>query len=88
MGIDPGTSTISAVSDTDVFLEELAKDAAKYEKKIFPLQQSMDRSKRMMNPQNYHEDGTIKKGKKTWKYIGCISKREISSRHSIERNLP
>lgn len=75
MGIDPGTSTISAVSDTDVFLEELAKDAAKYEKKIFPLQQSMDRSKRMMNPQNYHEDGTIKKGKKTWKYSRMYFKK-------------
>ena len=26
----------------------------------------MDRSHRAMNPGNYNEDGTIKKGKKTW----------------------
>lgn len=35
----------------------------------------MDRSKRMMNPQNYHEDGTIKKGKKTWKYSRMYFKK-------------
>lgn len=26
----------------------------------------MDRSRRAMNPDNYNEDGTIKKGKKKW----------------------
>ena len=26
----------------------------------------MDRSRRAMNPGNYNEDGTIKKGKKKW----------------------
>ena len=28
----------------------------------------MERSRRATNPQNYNKDGTIKKGKKTWKY--------------------
>ncbi|WP_446601366.1 hypothetical protein [Thomasclavelia ramosa] len=28
----------------------------------------MNRSRRAMNPQNYNDDGTIKKGHKTWKY--------------------
>lgn len=28
----------------------------------------MDRSRRATNPQNYNKDGTIKKGRKIWKY--------------------
>ena len=38
------------------------------EKEIRRLQRKMDRSRRATNPQNYKEDGTIKKGKKRWTY--------------------
>ena len=34
----------------------------------------MDRSRRAMNPDNYNEDGTIKKGKKKWTYSNRYKK--------------
>ena len=61
MGIDPGTSTIAGVSETKVILTELAPETKQYEKAIYRLQQSMDRSKRAMNPKKYKPDGTINK---------------------------
>lgn len=59
MGIDPGTSTMAAVSDEAVFLEELAPRVPEYNRQIRDLQYRMDVSKRMTNPGKYHEDGTI-----------------------------
>ena len=40
----------------------------------------MERSRRATNPQNYHPDGTVKKGRKTWKYSNHYKK--LKSRHS------
>lgn len=59
MGIDPGTSTMAAVSNEAVFLEELAPRVPEYNRQIRDLQYRMDISKRMTNPRKYHEDGTI-----------------------------
>lgn len=61
MGIDPGVSTMAAVSDTACILEELAPDADVYEKQIHKLEQHMDASKRISNPDNFNSDGTVKK---------------------------
>lgn len=68
MGIDPGVSTMAAVSDTACVLEELAPDADVYEKQIHKLEQHMDISKRISNPDNFNSDGTVKKRKdcKPW----------------------
>ena len=62
MGIDPGVSTVAAVSETGAFLAVLAPNIDSYEKKIAALQRSMDRSKRDTNPDRYNEDGTVRKG--------------------------
>ena len=66
MGLDPGTSTVAAVTDDTLILRELAAGAVEYEKKIRALQESIDRSKRVSNPENFNEDGTVKKGKHQW----------------------
>lgn len=82
MGIDPGTSTVAAVSDTAVFLEELAPKAKEYDKKIYKLQQKMDRSKRDLNPKKYNKDGTInKKNKDKWLYSKtyCKNRRKLKT---------
>jgi hypothetical protein len=52
----------------------------------------MDRSLRANNPQYYNEDGTIKKGKKNWKYSKRYKKllkkyRELSRKAAINRHL-
>ena len=68
IGIDIGTSTVATVSETACHLDVLGDSMETKEKEIRRLQRKMDRSRRATNPQNYKEDGTIKKGKKRWTY--------------------
>lgn len=58
-GIDPGVSTVAAVSEDRAFLEELAPEIEKYNREICKLQRHMDISKRKSNPGKYKPDGTI-----------------------------
>lgn len=74
VGIDPGTSTMAIASETAVQLEELAPKTAVNEKKLRRLQRAMDRSRRATNPENFKEDGTIVKGRKTWSYSNRYKK--------------
>ena len=41
---------------------------------------AMDRSRRATNPQNYNEDGTVKKGRKSWEYSNHYKK--LKNKHS------
>jgi hypothetical protein len=74
VGIDIGSSTIAISSDETVQLQELAPECNADEKKLRRIQRAMDRSKRATNPQNYNENGTPKKGRKTWMYSNRYSK--------------
>ena len=61
VGIDIGTSTIAYSSATDVKILELADKVQNIENQKRRLLRKMDRSRRATNPNNYNEDGTIKK---------------------------
>ena len=61
VGIDIGTSTIAYSSATDVKILELADKVQNIENEKRRLLRKMDRSQRAANPDNYNEDGTIKK---------------------------
>lgn len=61
IGIDIGTSTIAIASQSDVKLLELADRVQNMENQKQKLLRKMDRSRRVTNPNNYNEDGTIKK---------------------------
>lgn len=61
VGIDIGTSTIAYSSATDVKILELADRVQNVENQKRRLLRKMDRSRRATNPDNYNEDGTIKK---------------------------
>ena len=37
----------------------------------------MDRSRRAMNPENYNDDGTVRRGKKTWKKSKSIRSSNV-----------
>ena len=76
MGIDPGVSSMAGVSKDKAVLFELAPKSKEYNKKISRLQRKMDRSRRAMNPDNYHEDGTVKKSRRTWEKSGSYKKDE------------
>ena len=41
---------------------------------------AMDRSRRATNPQNYNEDGTVKKGRRVWDYSNHYKK--LKEKHS------
>ena len=64
VGIDIGPQTIAYVSDREVGLKELADKVNNIEREKRIIMRKMDRSRRAMNPDNYNEDGTIKRGVK------------------------
>ena len=66
VGIDPGPSKITVVSDTAVRIIPLAGSIERDERETRRLQRKLDRSRRAMNPDKYNEDGTISKGKHEW----------------------
>lgn len=83
VGLDIGTQTIAIVSDTDVKLIELANRVQNIENEKRKVQRYMDRSRRTNNPDNYNEDGTIKKqGNKKIKWIK--SKKYIKAQNEIK----
>lgn len=79
VGIDIGPSTIAIVGEKTARLLLFCAELTSSEKKIRRLQRLLDRQRRANNPENYNENGTVKKGKKTWK----------KSRHQnkVERQL-
>jgi len=93
VGNDIGTQTVAYTSDTEVGLTNLAEresNTIKKEKKAKKIQRKMDRSRRTTNPDNYNEDGTIRKGKKTWKYSKRYKKlrekhREVNRISTVNR---
>ena len=66
VGIDIGTSTIAIVSDNKVSISELSKDIKTKTKELKRIDRKIERSKRTLNPNNYNEDKTLKKGKHKW----------------------
>ena len=61
VGLDIGTQTIAISSVLSVKLYELADRVQKQEDVKRRLRRKMDRSRRSTNPDNFNEDGTIKK---------------------------
>ena len=80
IGADIGTQTVAYTSDTEVGLKNLSergKSIQTSERKERLLLRAMDRSRRATNPQNYNNDGTIRKGRKTWRYSNHYKKLRI-----------
>ena len=95
VGCDIGTQTIAYTSDTEVGLKNLAERGSSIstnERKERLIYRAMDRSRRATNPQNYNPDGTIKKGRKTWKYSNRYKKlkakhTELCRINAVNRHL-
>lgn len=66
-GVDLGVSTIATSSHDELNLEELAPESDRYDREIRHLQKLVERSMRLHNPENYNPNGTVKKGKHSWK---------------------
>ena len=67
VGIDIGVSTIAAISKNKAILKPFCHNLESIQQDIKIIQRKMARSQRKNNPNNYNDDGTIKKGKKIWK---------------------
>lgn len=64
VGLDIGPQTLAYSSYGEVNLVELADEVQNIEQAKRRIQRKMDRSRRTANPDNYKEDGTIKRGVK------------------------
>ena len=63
IGIDPGVSTVAFASPKETALVDLVPTTIiQKEKLLKQLDQAIERSKRVNNPECYNENGTIKKG--------------------------
>ena len=80
VGLDEGTTTLAIASNKEVSLVELAPGTTANEKKLRRINRAIDRSKRATNPDNYNENGTIKKGRLSWnkskRYLRLEAKRK------------
>lgn len=95
IGADIGTQTVAYTSNTEVGLKNLSERGNSIqtsERKERLLYRAMDRSRRATNPQNYNDDDTIKKGRKTWEYSNHYKKLkakhvELCRINAINRQL-
>ena len=87
VGIDPGISTVAFASPREVALVDLVpKNITRKEKYLKQLEQRIERSQRINNPECYKENGTIKKGAR----FKCPSNRQVrlrNRRRKVYRSL-
>lgn len=68
VGIDLGPTTVAVSGENIVSIDKLAPKCDNIQKEITRLARKIDRSRRANNPQNFNEDGTIKRGVRlVWK---------------------
>ena len=64
VGLDIGPQTLAYVAENEADLVELADQVQDIEREKRRLQRKLDRSRRATNPDNYEENGTIRRGVK------------------------
>lgn len=62
VGIDIGPSTVAVSGKNIVCIDKLASKCDNIQEEITRLSRKIDRSRRANNPQNFNDDGTIKRG--------------------------
>lgn len=82
VGLDIGPSTIAIVSEQTAELKTFCDKLVKRKKYIRRLQRKMDRSRRATNPDNYNENGTVKKGKRKWNKSNRYQKVRVQKAES------
>lgn len=66
VSLDIGPSTLALYTDGHAELVQFCKELIPANKEIRTHQRKLDRQRRVNNPDNYNEYGTIKKGKLSW----------------------
>ncbi|WHY83943.1 transposase [Neobacillus novalis] len=86
IGLDIGPSTIAIVGESKAELKEFCEEVALLDKEKRRINRKMDRQRRANNPNNFQNNGVVKKGKKEWFY----SNRYIHTRskhREMERKI-
>lgn len=83
VGIDIGTSSIAAVSESGLIFEELAFSVNKIDKEVCLLHRKLDRQRRANNPENYNDDGTIRRQSKAFRRIWKTSNRQRQTTNEL-----
>ena len=93
VGVAIWRNTVCAVSQDKIILRDLAPNAEEFEYKRDELNRRIEAARRQGNPQNFNEDGTIKKGiigesgkreRLTWYYSNSYKKLRAEKRN-LER---
>ncbi len=94
---DIGPKNIAVATALSSFERPLCEDVDAKQREIRHLQRALDRSRRESNPKNYNDDGTIKKGRKVWKFSNVylrkracyadLERRKAANRKSSHGNL-
>lgn len=81
VGIDLGIKYLAVTSDGELF--DNPKALGKAQKKLRRLQRKLDRQRRANNPNNYNENGTVKKGVAEWHRSKAMleTERQIAKLH-------
>ena len=74
--LDIGPSTLAAVGEEDAILVQFCDGVIQPWKEIKREQRAQDRSRRATNPDNYNENGTVKKGSRKWHRSKRYKKRQ------------
>jgi putative transposase len=75
-GLDIGPSTIAAVGEQDAWLAQFCAEVIQPWQEIKRELRAQERSRRAMNPGNYNDDGTVKKGSRWWHRSNRYKKRQ------------
>jgi putative transposase len=88
IGLDIGPSTIAVVGESKAELKEFCEEVVIIDKEKRRINRKMDRQRRENNPNNYQNNGVVKKGKKKWvnsnRYIKTRSKQRELERKMKE----
>ena len=79
VGLDIGPSTIAMVSSKQAFLSAFCAELKLIQKQIAQTQRLLDRSKRATNKDNFNENGTIKKGRRQWRFSNRYHKNKAKA---------
>ena len=85
VGLDIGTQTLAISSEKEVKIYELAERVVSIEEEKRRIIRKMDRSRRESNPNNFNEDGTVKKQGK--KKVMWVKSKHYMKDGSILREL-
>ena len=77
------TVVINTEQDTKII--EIETECKKEEQNLRRIQRKMERSKKSMNPNNYNDDGSVKKKTKKWNYSNNYKKLEIQKNESYRK---